>query len=148
MAPLWWRDIFRIFCVLLCVGMTPQTVIGLHSVWIRYKSPGHSSVSIRECVGRLHAIRCYVGLDSVLNRSWIGVRLADICPMHNRSKTDKPFTIGGRINSSWPGGLAKMGHFYHHTDVTKVLAISRRLGCRLWTFNGANGLLRVLTFNF
>ena len=52
------------------------------------------------------------------------------------------------VNSSWPGGLAKMGHFYHHTDVTKVLAISRRFGCRLWTFNGAHGLLRVLTFNF
>ena len=30
----------------------------------------------------------------------------------------------------------------------KVLAISRRFGCRLWTFIGAHGLLRVLTFNF
>ena len=57
---------------------------------------GHSSVLIRECVGRLHAIRCYVGLHSVLNRPWIDVRSADICPIHNRSKTDKPSTIGGR----------------------------------------------------
>ena len=60
---------------------------------------GHSSVLIRECVGRLHAIRCYAGLDSVLNRPWIGVRSADICPIHNRSKTDKPSTIGGRIKT-------------------------------------------------
>ena len=35
------------------------------------------------------------------------------------------------INSLWPGGLVKMGHFYHHFDVTEVLAISRRFGGRL-----------------
>ena len=51
----------------LYVGMTPQTVIGLHSVWVR-DIVGQSLVLIRECVGRLHAIRCYVGLDSVLDR--------------------------------------------------------------------------------
>ena len=48
-------------------------------------------------------------------------------------------------NSLWPGGLAKMDHFYHHTDVTKVLAISRRFGCRLWTFIGAHGLLSLVS---
>ena len=48
--------------------------------------------------GSLDAIRCYVGLDSVLNRPWI-VRSVDICPIHNRSKTDKPSTIGGRIET-------------------------------------------------
>ena len=52
------------------------------------------------------------------------------------------------FNALWPGGLAKMGHFLHHTDVTKVLAISRRFGCRLWTLIGAHGHLRVLIFNF
>ena len=50
------------------------------------------------------------------------------------------------INSLWPRGLVKMGHFYHHIDVTEVLAISRRFGGRLWIFIGAHGLLRVLTF--
>ena len=52
------------------------------------------------------------------------------------------------VNSLWPGGLVKMGRFYHHIDVTEVLAISRRFGGRLWIFIGAHGLLRVLTFIF
>ena len=34
-----------------------------------------------------------------LIQSWIGVRSADICPIHNWSKTDKPSTIGGRIKT-------------------------------------------------
>ena len=60
---------------------------------------GNSSVLLKECVGRLHIIQCYVGLDSALNRPWISVRSADICPMHNQPKTDKPSTTGGRIKT-------------------------------------------------
>ena len=60
---------------------------------------GHSSVLIRKCIGRLIASRCYIGLDSVLDRPWIGVRSAGICPIHKRTRTDKPFTIGGRIKT-------------------------------------------------
>ena len=56
---------------------------------------GHSSVLIRECIGRLNAIRCYVGLESALNRPSIGVWSADIYQIHNWSKTDKPSVIGG-----------------------------------------------------
>ena len=76
---------------------------------------GHSSVLIRKCVGRLHAIRFYIGLHSVLNRPWIGVRSADICPIHNRSKTDKPSTIGGRIKTDTSPNAHRQNR--HHTDV-------------------------------
>ena len=98
MAPLWWRYTFRNFwCAFICrydATNGYRFTFGLGSRYV-----GHSSVLIRECVGRHHVIRCYVGLDSVLNRPWIGVRSADICPIHNRSKTDKPSTIGGRIKT-------------------------------------------------
>ena len=40
-----------------------------------------------------------IGHDSVLNRLWIGVRSADICPIHNWSWTDKSSIIGGRIET-------------------------------------------------
>ena len=83
---------------------------GLGSRYIR-----HLSVLIQECVGRLHAIRCYVGLDSVLNRPWIGVGSADICPIHNRSKTDKPSTIGGRIKTDTSPNAPRQNR--HHTDI-------------------------------
>ena len=97
-APLWWRDSFRIFlCAFICRHDTTNGYRFTFALGSRYV--GHSSVSIRKYVGRLHAIRCYVGLDSVLNRPWIGVRSADICPIHNWSKTDKPSTIGGRIKN-------------------------------------------------
>ena len=98
MAPLRWRDIFRNFCCAFICRYDATNgyrfTFGLSSRYV-----GHLSVLIRECVDRLHAIRCYVGLDSVLNRPWIGVRSADICPIHNRSKTNKPSTIGGRIKT-------------------------------------------------
>ena len=76
---------------------------------------GHSLVLIRKCVGRLHAIWCYVGLDSVLNRPWIGVRSADICPIHNRSKTDKPSTTGGLIKTDTSPNAPRQNR--HHTDI-------------------------------
>ena len=63
MGPLWWRDIFRDFCVLLYVGITPQTVIGLHSVWVRDMSGTR---------------RFWLGMNrptprnSVLCRTWFG----------------------------------------------------------------------------
>ena len=96
MAPLWWRDIFRKFGLLLYVGTTPQTVIGLHSTWVRDMSDicrfwfgmGRPQFSIMSDL-----IRSWIGLVG------IGVRSADICPLHNRSKTNKPSTIGGRIKA-------------------------------------------------
>ena len=120
-----WRDICRQFVVLLYAGMAPQTVIGLHSVWVRDVSGTH-----RFWIGNIYvdppcAIRRDVGVDSVLNQPWIwwrhqmalcagnlrrhrahydvivmiGVRLADICPTHNWFKTSKRCTIGGRIKT-------------------------------------------------
>ena len=94
MVPLWWRDIFPNFCVLLCrydATNGYRFTFGLGSRYV-----GHSSVLIPECVGRLQAIQCYVGLDYILNRPWIGVRSPNKCPIHNWSKTDKPSTIGSR----------------------------------------------------
>ena len=60
---------------------------------------GHSSVFIWVCVSQLHTIRCYIGLDSIFNWPWIGVRSADICHIYNRFKTDKPSTNGGQIKT-------------------------------------------------
>ena len=82
---------------------------------------------------------------------YLGPTLSSKCigVQHENLLSKKLICLWSRtFNSSWPGGLAKMGHFQHHTDVTKVLAISRRFGWRLRTFIGAYGLLRVLTFNF
>ena len=88
-SPLWWSDFFRDFlCAFLCRYDATNGYRFTFGFGLRYV--GHSSVLIRDCVGRFHAYRCYVGLDSVLNRPWIGVRSADICPIHNLSKTDKP----------------------------------------------------------
>ena len=76
---------------------------------------GYSSVFIRGCIGQLHAIRCYIGLDSVLNRFWIGVRSADICPIGNRSKTNKPSTISGQIKTDSSPNAPQQNR--HHTDI-------------------------------
>ena len=83
------------FCVLLYVGMTPQTAVGLHSVWFR-----DMSGTRRFWFGNVSADSTQFGVMSDLIRSWIGVRSADICPIHNRSNTDKPYTIGGRIKTN------------------------------------------------
>ena len=95
MALLWWSNIFRNFGVLwyICICMKPQIVIGFNSVWVRYMS-GTRRFWFRNVVGRLHPIRCHVGLNS----SWIGVRY--ICPIHNQSNnTDQPF--GGHRWPNW-----------------------------------------------
>ena len=76
---------------------------------------GHKSVLIREYVSRLHAIRCYVRLDSVLNRPWIGVSSANICPIHNRSTTNKPSTIGDQIKTDTTLNAPRQNR--HHTDI-------------------------------
>ena len=48
---------------------------------------GHSSVLVRECVGRLHAILCYVGLDSVLDRCQVDRHMPDTLPIQDDCKT-------------------------------------------------------------
>ena len=88
---------FPVFGVLLYVGMTPQTVIRLHSVWVR-----DMSGTCRFWFGIVSADFRQFGIMSGLIWSWIGARSADICPMHSRSKTDKPSTIGGRIKTETP----------------------------------------------
>ena len=86
-------------------------------------------------------------------RSW-HAKFATGCPItiwalkQNGKLAEKCDSRRSIFNSLRPGGLVKMGHFYHHFDVIEVLAISRRFGGRLWIFIGAHGLLRVLTFNF
>ena len=114
MAPLWWRYTFRNFwCAFICRYDDTngyRFTFGLGS-----RCVGHSLVLIRECVGRLHAIRCYVGLDSFLNRPRISVRSADICPIHNRSKTNKLSTIGGRIKTDTSPNAPRQNR--HHTDI-------------------------------
>ena len=66
-------------------------------------------------VGRLHAIRCYVVFDSVLNRPGIGVRSADIWLIHNRSKTDWPSAIGGRLKTDTSSNAPRQN--LRHTDI-------------------------------
>ena len=67
-----------------------------------------------------------------------------------RDKTSPILTHIGRFRTIGRSQLSNPSDLpcLNHIDVTKVLAISRRFGCRLWTFIGAHGLLRVLTFNF
>ena len=92
MVSFWWRDILRNFwCALICRYDATNGYLFTFGLGSRYV--GHSSVLIRECVGRLHAIRCYVRLDSVLNRPWIGVRsVAELRPTRPRTLPDKTDT--------------------------------------------------------
>ena len=83
MAPLWWRDIFRNFCVLLYVGMTPQTVIGLDSVWVR-----DMSGTPRFWFGNVSVDSTQFGVMSDLIRSWIGLESVSGRPTYARCKTD------------------------------------------------------------
>ena len=96
-----------IFGVLLYVGMTPQTVIGLRSVWVR-----DMSGTRRFWFRNVSADSMQFGVMSDLIRSWIGVWSADICPIHNWSKTDKSSTIGGRIKTNTSPNAPQ-----HHTDI-------------------------------
>ena len=66
------------------------------SIWVAHMKVWRHR---RTVMCRFHAIWWYVGLDSVLNPPWIGVRSADICPIHNRCENDKPCTNGGRIKT-------------------------------------------------
>ena len=100
---------------------------------------GHSSVLFRECVGRIHAIRCYVGLGSVFNRPWIGVRTADkfVCPNKTRHQTDKTESIPTVIPQSHRPNR-------HETDLkpTKILKFGERsVYSRYWF--GFVGLMSV-----
>ena len=76
MAPFWCRNIFRnCFCAFICrydATNGYRFTFGLGSRYV-----GRSSVLIRECVGRLHAIRCYVVLKSALNRCQVGRHMPD-----------------------------------------------------------------------
>ena len=110
-----WRNFgeeifFRIFGVLLYVGMTPQTVIGLHSVWVR-----DMSGTRRFWIGNVSADSTQFGVMSDLIRSWIGVRSADIWRIHNQSKTDKPSTIGGWIKTDTSPNAPPQN--WHHTNI-------------------------------
>ena len=113
MAPLWWAIFRNFWCAFIC---RYDAIIGYRFTFgLGSRCVGHSSVLIRECIGRFHAIRCYIGLNSVLNRFWISVRSAAICPIRNRSKTDKPSTIGGRIKTDTPPNAPRQNR--HHTDI-------------------------------
>ena len=83
MAPLWWRDIFRNFSVILYVGMTPQTVTGLHSVWVR-----DMSGTRRFWFGNVSAYYMQFGIMSDLIRSWFGLESVSGRPTYARYTTD------------------------------------------------------------
>ena len=71
------------FCVLLYVGMTPQTVIGLHSVWVRDMS------GIRRFwFGNVSANSMQFGVMGDLIRSWIGLESVSGRPTYVRYITD------------------------------------------------------------
>ena len=83
-----WRhfgeEIFSgIFCVLIYVGMTPQTVIGLHSVWVR-----DMSGTRRFWFGNVSADSMQFGVMSDLIRSWIGLESVSGRPTYARYITD------------------------------------------------------------
>ena len=52
-------------------------------------------------------------LDSI--RSWIGVRSVDICPIHNRSKTDRLSTIAVLIKTDMSSNAPRQNR--RHTDI-------------------------------
>ena len=83
MASLRWRDIFQNFCVLLYVGMTPQTVIGSHSVWVR-----DMSGTRRFWFGNVSADSTQFGVMSGLLRYWIGLESVSGRPTYARYITD------------------------------------------------------------
>ena len=79
-----WEEIFsRIFCVILYVGMMPQTVIGLHSVWVR-----DISGTRRFWFGNVSADSMQFGVMSDLIRSWIGLESVSGRPTYARYTTD------------------------------------------------------------
>ena len=82
-APLWWKDIFRNFFVLLHLGMTLQTVIGLHSVWVQDMSD-----TPRFWFGNVSADSTQFGVMSELIRSWIGLESVSGRPTYARYITD------------------------------------------------------------
>ena len=65
----------------------------------------------------------------------------------NVNSTQRYCSLPSCLNSSWPGGLVKMAIF-NTILMSPKSWLSQEFGCRLWTFNGTHGLLRVLTFNF
>ena len=72
-----------IFGELLYVGMTPQTVIGLHSVWVR-----DMSGTRRFWFGNVSADSMQFGVMSDLIRSWIGLESVSGRPTYARYITD------------------------------------------------------------
>ena len=82
MAPLWWTDISRIFGVLLYLGMTPQTVVGLHWVWARDMSGTHPF-----WFGNVSVYYMQFGVMSDLIRSWIGLESVSGRPTYARYVT-------------------------------------------------------------
>ena len=112
-------------------SLFPNVQLTISQHWFRLWSGADQETLSEPILVRLPTHICATGLNELMNithSAWLYVT----CD----------------LNSLWPRGLVKMGHFYHHIDVTEVLAISRRFGGRLWIFIGAHGLLRVLTFNF
>ena len=89
MAPLRRRDIFRNFCVLLYVGMTPQTVIGLHSIWVRYMSGtrrfwfGNVSADSTQFCIISDFIQSWIGLESVSGRLTYVRYITDLRPTNH-----------------------------------------------------------------
>ena len=86
MAPLWWRDIFRIF---VCDLMTPQAVIGLHSVWVRDMSGTRRfwfrnvSADSTQFAVMSDLIRSSFGLESVSGRPTYARYTTDLRPTNH-----------------------------------------------------------------
>ena len=141
MAPLWWRDIFRNFCVLLYVGMTPQTVIGLHSVWVRDLSGtrrfwfGNVSVDSTQFCVMSDLIRSWIGLESVSGRPTYArcktdlIRLTNHLPSVAKLRPTRPRTLPDKTDTTPTYNRQTTDNFIGERSFKHVWKISPRQIC-------------------
>ena len=90
--------------------MTPQTVIVLHSIWVR-----DMSGTRRFWFGNVSADSTQFGVMSDLIQSRIGLELVSGRPTYARYVTEKTFTIGCRIKTDTSPNVPRQNR--HHTDI-------------------------------